>query len=357
MAILRQLQAAPFDIVVCIGCSGPLQRELEQMDIETRLLEFHNDQGQRYPRQVLRDQLLRVCQQIRPQLIHANSLAMSSLVGPVAVRASIPSLGHLRDMLRISSQASRDLQCHARLLAVSAATKAWYEHWGVAPEKLHVVHNGVDLDRFRPRERTGYLHRELSLPPSAVLLATVGQIGLRKGTQDVLEAFRQVIAKQSNVHLLIVGERHSRKLESIEFEQSLRRRAGSSELAEHVHFLGYRNDIAHLLPELTALVHGARQEPLGRVLLEAAAVALPIVATDVGGTGEIFPPRTNSAVLVPAQKPDKMAHEVHRILQDTARQAELGRSARQRIKSNFSDKACAARMREHYEAAKDCPGH
>ena len=342
---------------MAIGCAGPLQRELEQMHIATRLLEFHNGQGQRHSQQALREQLLRVCQQIRPQLIHANSVAMSRLVGPVAARAAIPSLGHLRDMLRISGQASRDLQCHARLLAVSAATKAWYERCGVAPEKLHGVHNGVDLHRFRPRERTGYLHRELSLPPSSILLATVGQIGLRKGTQDVLEAFRQVISRQSNIHLLIVGERHSKKLESIEFEQSLRRRAGSPDLAEHVHFLGYRNDISRLLPELTALVHGARQEPLGRVLLEAAAVGLPIVATDVGGTSEIFPPRTDSAVLVPAQNPDKMAHEIGCILQDSARQAELGTSARQRIRSHFSDKACATRIREHYEAVKECLGH
>ena len=56
---------------------------------------------------------------------------------------------------------------------------------GLDAEKTHVLYNGVDLEQFRPRPPTGYLHRELGLPADAQLIGNIGQIGLRKG-QDVL---------------------------------------------------------------------------------------------------------------------------------------------------------------------------
>ena len=95
---------------------------------------------------------------------------------------------------------------------------------------------------------------------------------------------------------LIIGQRFSEKEESRQFEAGLHQ-AGAGPLAGRIHFLGVRDDIPEILNELTLLVHPARQEPLGRVLLEAAAAGVAVVATDVGGTREIFPPESDSACL------------------------------------------------------------
>ena len=91
------------------------------------------------------------------------------------------------------------------------------------------------------------------------------------------------------MHWLIVGERTSNKDESRNFESGLRSTAAQPPLAGRVHFLGSIADVPRLMTECVLLVHAARQEPLGRVLLEAAASGLAVVATDVGGTREIFP--------------------------------------------------------------------
>jgi glycosyltransferase involved in cell wall biosynthesis len=103
-----------------------------------------------------------------------------------------------------------------------------------------------------------------------------------------------------------------------------------------------------LLNEFTLLVHPARQEPLGRVLLEAAAAGLPVVATDVGGTREIFPPETGTACLVPTDDSAALAAAIGGLLKAADRRAAIGRSARLRAEQTFDANRAAEGLARHY---------
>ena len=91
---------------------------------------------------------------------------------------------------------------------------------------------------FARERRRGYLHRELGLPPESLLVGTIGQIGLRKGHDVLLRAAAAIAGRLPNVHYLIVGQRHSEKDESRQFERDLHE-ASSGPLAGRVHFLGF----------------------------------------------------------------------------------------------------------------------
>ena len=119
---------------------------------------------------------------------------------------------------------------------------------------------------------------------------------------------------RSDIQFVVVGQRFSEKDEAIQFQRALERTASSPQLSGRFHFLGARTDVDRLLNELTLLVHAARQEPLGRVLLEAAAAGTAVVATRVGGTAEIFPGEPSAAWLVPPRDADSLAHAVGRLL-------------------------------------------
>ena len=110
---------------------------------------------------------------------------------------------------------------------------------------------------------------------------------MRKGVDILIESFFQVAA-QTDARLLIIGQRHSQKDEAIQYHQNLVSAVDSSAHRDRVHWLGRRNDVAEIMAQATMLIHPARQEPLGRVLLEAAASGLPIVTTNVGGSAEIL---------------------------------------------------------------------
>jgi glycosyltransferase involved in cell wall biosynthesis len=303
---------------------------------------------QRRPVQDLHQSLEVLLKELSPQCVHANSLSMARLLGGIAESCPVPCLGHLRDMIRISRASVAHLNALGRLLAVSSAVKQWYVVQGVDAHKIQVLYNGVDLQRFAPRPSTGYLLRELKLPDSAFLLGAIGQIGMRKGLDVLLEAAVPIVQRFGNAHLVVVGQRYSRKEEAIQFEQGLLRAAPQHPLRAHVHFLGVRDNVDQLLHEMDILVHAARQEPLGRVLLEAAAAGRPIVATRVGGTCEIFPPETGTALLVPAGDADALTFAIQQLIAAPSKREFLGKSARERAVQMFSAKKAALGLAGQY---------
>jgi glycosyltransferase involved in cell wall biosynthesis len=284
-------------------------------------------------------------------LVHANSLSISRLLGPVAAELGIASLGHIRDIVGISRAAVADVNRNTRLLAVSAATQWFYLQAGVDPSRVFVCHNGVDLQQFRPREPTGYLHRELGLPPRALLVAAVGQIGMRKGLHHLLRAAETVCARLPTVHFIVFGRRYSQKAEAVQYEQDLVRASSTGVLAGRVLWAGVRPDIDRVLNEVSVLAHAARQEPLGRVLLEAAASGVPVVATDVGGTAEIFPDHRSGAVLVAPDDPGAFADALLQVLGDRAVREDLSLAGRRRAVEAFDARQAAAQLAAHYRAA------
>jgi glycosyltransferase involved in cell wall biosynthesis len=272
---------------------------------------------------------------------------MGRLSGPIAAELNLPSISHLRDIVGLSAQAVADLNCHRRLLAVSHATRTHHVAGGLAAAKTFVVYNGVDLERFHPRPPSGYVHRELGLSSKKRFIGVVGQIGPRKG-QDVLLRAAAIIADTTpDVHYLVIGKRHSEKDESRQFENDLHTIAAAS-LRDRVHFLGVCNDMEQRFGELTLLVHPARQEPLGRVLLEAAASGAAILATDVGGTSEIFPKESDAARLVPPNDPQTLADAMRSLLDDRAERKRLSDAARRRAEEQFDIRTAVAALLRHY---------
>lgn len=346
LATFDGLRRHGFSVAVIAPGEGPLAEALTCRGVEVLPFAFVDAAGIRRPQNQLRQELALLLCRRRPALLHANSLSMGRLSGPVAQELGLPSLSHLRDIIRLSSQAVADVNCHTRLVAVSQATRAYHLAHGMAAEKTYVLHNGVDLQQFCPRPPSGYLHRELGLPPDVPLIGVIGQIGLRKGGDVLAQAALLLAPRLPAVHYVILGERWSEKRESREFEAGLHKAA--SQMEGHMHFLGTRRDVDRVLNELVLLVHPARQEPLGRVLLEAAAAGTPVVATDVGGTPEIFPPECDAARLVPSNSPAALATAIAEVMGNDALRTRMATAARRRAEATFSIERATAGLVEHY---------
>ena len=356
LATLGGVRSAGFSIAAAAPPEGPLADALLAQGVEVLPFEAHDPARERRPQRRLRELLSRLLAQARPDLLHANSLSMGRLSGPVAAGLGVPGVAHLRDIIKLSARAVVDLNRHTRLLAVSQATGRFHVAQGVAAEKTLVLHNGVDLDRFRPRARTGYLHQELGLASGSPLVGTIGQIGLRKGQDVLLRAAAVVAGEFPDVHYVLVGQRWSDKAESRQFEAELHV-ASRGRLAGRLHFLGVRNDVERILHELTLLAHPARQEPLGRVLLEAAASGTPVVATDVGGTREIFPPDREAARLVCPDDHRELAAAILEVLGDEPLRLRMASAARRRAEEAFGAARAAAALVGHYRQVLTAGSH
>lgn len=322
---------------------GPLADALAARGVELVPWSVRDDAGDRRPaadsERELHDRLLT----LRPDVVHANSLAMGRLLGRLADRLDSPTTAHLRDIIGLSGAAIADLNRNARLIAVSEATRTFHVAQGLNPSRTAVIYNGVDLEDFQPRPKSGELHRELHVPPHCPLVAAIGQISLRKGWDVLAQAAPAVVAAIQDVHFVFVGARHSDKPESRSYEAAVKQRLSDTPVAEHVHWLGERNDVRRLLNEIDLLVHAANQEPLGRVLIEGMASAVPIVATDVGGAREIIEPET-SGRLVPPRDPPALAAAVVDVLSDAILAERFRREARRQAERKFDIRDSARRL-------------
>ena len=353
LSIVPRLSTLGFQFVACAPDDGALTVALH--DLAVPVSPFDREVTLELRRRCVRDAI----EQRQPDLVHANGLNIGRVAGPVAAEMGVPLVTHLRDIVGLSRQAVTDLNQSTRLVAVSEATRAAHVAQGLRHDRVVVIRNGVDLERFHPARETAAWRAGLGIAPGDLVIGAVGQIIRRKGFDTLasaaaaLEAKRQKLGTSGSLHWVIVGERHSRKEEAIEFDRQLRDDFHRA-VGPRAHFLGTRADVDELLRGFDLFVHPSRQEPLGRVLLEAAATVLPIVATDVGGTREIFP--AGEAAFTPANDPQALGAAIEKLIASRELRAALGAAARRRVETAFTlEQAAVATARVYDECLES--GH
>jgi len=191
----------------------------------------------------------------------------------------------------------------------------------VTADKARAVPNGIHVEAFEPtsdvmRER---LRSLLKLPSRARVIGSVGRLTRLKDQAGLIRAFRLVHEAEPDAVMVFIGDG--------ELRSELQRAAMAEGVAESVHFLGDRSDVRELLQGLELFALSSLSEGYSMALLEACASALPIVATDVGGNGEIV--RADATgLLVPPRDPAAMAAALIALLRQPQRARRLGDAAR-----------------------------
>ncbi len=353
-ALLPQLQNHGWEFTFALPCPSPFSQRLQSIGVHVEPLELFV-RRERKPLAEIRGELAKIIARVDHDLVHANSLNMSRMLGGVAAEfPKLPMIGHLRDIIKLNRTALSDLNQLDRIIAVSNATADFHVRAGLDRNRVHVLYNGVDLELFQPREKNYGLHDQLGVEYDSTIALSIGQIGLRKGWDTLLLAAEKLPLKSLNLHFVIAGERHSEKRESIEFEKRLHEQAKNKSLDGHVHFVGRLKDIHRAMNSADFLVHTARQEPLGRVLLESAAAGLPVIATNVGGTSEIFvePDREQESLasLVEKDCVDQLAGAISNMVTCGGKRNQIGQRLRSMAVRRFDARIAAFQLHQLYHS-------
>ncbi len=228
---------------------------------------------------------------------------------------------------------SRVLRAATRVLVNSAHTSTLAVRAGAFPQRVAVLHPGVDVTRFRPRRSAGEMEHYRDQVASPCLL-TVSRLVPRKGIDTVIEALPRLRTRFPNLRYLVAGEGPDRpRLET------QARRLG---VAGCVRFLGRvaEEELPSLYSAADLFVLVSRiddqrgdVEGFGMVLLEAQACATPVVTTGSGGMPDAIVPG-ESGEIVPASDPEALADVLTKLLLDPERLARMGRRARQNAESH-----------------------
>jgi glycosyltransferase involved in cell wall biosynthesis len=214
--------------------------------------------------------------------------------------------------------------------ACSSFTARWNEtFYGLAAGSVRTLHNGVALDRFRPRRA-----EERGSEAGRCVISFMGRLDSAKGADVLLDAALLLAARRQDFALKIMGRPHYDRDTNDPFVEGLRakgadleRRGVRCEFAGWVH----RTHLPEALRECEIHVTPSRwDEPFGLTTLEAMASGLAVVASDTGGTGEVV---GNAGLLFPREDAAALADRLESLLADGELRRSLGRRARARAET------------------------
>ncbi|MBV9818433.1 MAG: glycosyltransferase family 4 protein [Solirubrobacterales bacterium] len=268
-------------------------------------------------------------------VLHANSIRAGLIAAPVARALRLPLVLHVRDCLPpspLTERLQRGLAANAAaVIAISRHVAATFDPDGVA-SRLTVLPNPFDLTRLDPSRLTRAAARErLGLPAGAPVLGLVGQITPWKGQEEAIRALAQLRAGHPQARLLIVGEAKfvakATRFDNRAYLDGLHRLVEEVGLGDAVRFLGEREDIPEVMRACDVALTPSWEEPFGRVVVEAMAMGVPVVATAAGGPAEIITDGRDGLLVTP-RRPDLLAAAIERLLDDADLRDALGTAAR-----------------------------
>jgi glycosyltransferase involved in cell wall biosynthesis/GT2 family glycosyltransferase len=362
LALVRLVPGlADIDVHVVLAEDGPLIGLLEAagatvtvlpMDARTRETSRATVQPGRLPfgtawhTAVYTVRLARLLREMRPDLVHTNTLKASIYGGAAARLAGVPLVWHVRDRIAsdyLPASAARAIQLLARhvpdgVIANSFSTRATLVTDGAnAHDRTTVVYDPlpgvptidrVDGDRLA----------------DDIVIGMVGRLAPWKGQHIFLKAFATAFPTGAE-QALIVG---SAMFGEDDYAASLKVLAEDLGIAERVTFVGFVDDVWPLLAHMTMLVHASiTPEPFGQVVLEGLAAGLPVIAADAGGPAEIITHNVDG-LLTPPQDIGALGNAMLQLTNDPGLRKRLGDAGRTRS-YDFTSAALGTQVSTFYE--------
>lgn len=305
-AVLPRLDRSRFEPhVCCIRERGPLADELERSGVPVHVIPFR---GRMDPVGLWR--LSGLVRRIGARIVHAHMYRSNTPATLLKLRNDgLSVIGHYHNVDTWETRRQRWLDGYlARRrdvnIAVSEAVRRdVLRTLGLPDSAVRTLHNGVDLDEFRPLpaadRRAVRLRLGADVPPDAPLSVCVARLVKAKNQALLIQAAAELRADVPDARHVLVGAGPD--------EARLRALAGELGVADRVIFLGRRDDVPALLAAADVAVLPSLREGFSNAVLEALACGVPVLASDVGGNAEVLDPGVNGYLcrVAPKGAPDE----------------------------------------------------
>lgn len=267
----------------------------------------------------------------RVDILHPHDNLSKIIGGAAAKIAGVKVVAHCRDLLTRSLTEKiliyYQLLFMDRIIAVSESNRNVFEIWHRIPKKVRKIYNGIDLKKFVPAA-TVSLRETMGIKDGDIIIGVIGVFDNCKGHIYLFQAIERLLSEgNENIVCLVAGDGRERPvLEGFVNEKNL---------GQHIIFLGYRNDVPELLDAIEILVVPSIQESFPRVALEAMAMRVPVIATEVGGLPESVD-NGKTGIIVPPGDADALCRALDRLIKAPELRDAMGAAGRKRAETMFS---------------------
>ena len=211
--------------------------------------------------------------------------------------------------------------------------------------------NGIDLTAFPGRPSTSQIavaRERLGIPADAKVIGMVGRLILEKGLREFFAAARILCAARPDLYVVVVGD--ALPTDRGRWKTQLMAKVDAAGLTSRFRFPGFISDVYRCLCAFDILVHPTYKESFGRVIAEAMATGLPVVATNVRGCRELVV-SGETGLLVPHKDIESMVKAVSALLDDSAMRRSMGDAGRSRVVERYDQRAVVGRFVGHIRDA------
>lgn len=291
-------------------------------------------------------------------VVHTHT-PKAGLLGPIAARlAGTPVVVHTIHGLLYHDRMPRWRQglfwmpekvtasCSDYLLSQSREDIAVAVRTGLCPpEKILYLGNGIDVAHFTPSPDTPGPRRHLErfgIGEDDVVVGSVGRLVYEKGFAELFAAAEALTTRHDRLKFVVVGPEETDQHDAVDPARMARlKRRGV------VHFAGWQADMKPWYEAMDLFVLPSHREGIPRACMEAAAMACPVVASDIRGCREVVL-HEETGLLVPVRDAEALAGAIDRLARDAPRRVQMGRRGRAHVVRNFSQEKVLARLRTFY---------
>jgi len=290
------------------------------------------------------NKLTRLVREIKPDVIHCNHMLAKPIGVAVGARTGIPVVFHSRacHQLWIDGQIYDWLgqrEQVRRIICNSEASAQVYRRH--CSDKVIIIPNGIDLDQYNQQAVAANLRDNFNIASDDFVVGFVGRIQASKGIEWLLHAFAAFSQRQVNAKLAIVGGNDSSL--SHDALGDYQRDADALGLRNKVIFTGFQDDIRPSIKDFDVLVMPSiLPESFGRVLLEAMAFEIPVIASAHGGALEVVRDG-KEGLWVEVNNIDGLANAIETLYKDQSLRRRMGENGRRRVLACY-DRVATARQ-------------
>lgn len=277
----------------------------------------------------------------KPDLIHVNSPS-GVLIPSLALALGVPLVYHARlpDYIGVGAEVAAS----SAVICVSEFVRQRVLAVPISQSRAHVIYDGTDVDWFSPSCYSQVTaRRALGVPASALVILVIARFSSNKRHDLAVEAFARVASSTPNTILILVGESSSDGTVRTDVEILVRELG----LSGRVRFLGFQADTRVAIAASDLLILCSENEPLGMAVLEAMAMAKPVIVGRNGGTHELVRDGETGFILR-EQSPAVLAQVTQELLQDPKLRVVVGSKARHDIEKRFNQSGVARTVAEVY---------
>jgi glycosyltransferase involved in cell wall biosynthesis len=346
---LTAIQDAGYE-VVGLSAPGPYVPRLEALGIHHLPLR-HATRAMAPGRDVAAfAELVRMFRDLEPEIVHTHN-PKPGIYGRLAARAArVPNVVNTVHGLYAQAGDSTSrravvygleriaARCSDAELVQNVEDMAVLRKLGIPAAKLHLLGNGIDLERFdrdsiAPAARAA-LRREWSVPDNAVVCGVVGRLVAEKGYRELFNAAALLRSAAPQIHFVVVGPTDDDKADALS-----KRAIGEAQRLGNLHFAGERADIERCYTAFDMYALASYREGFPRSAMEAAAMGLPIVETNIRGCRQVVEDDITGRLVAPRDA-FALATAIHDLAETPHLLAKMGSAAREKARKEFDQQRC-----------------